>query len=352
MSLARALKRRPDSRYALQLLKYLDTNAGALSPLLIVTHDYPDPDALASAWGLHHLARSFGIESRVVYGGVISRAENRSMVKLLKMPVHKLKAGEIARHRSVALVDTQPAFENNPFPPTRRATMVIDQHEPVGPIPAALSLVDTGCGATCVILAQALLLQGVEIPDRLATALAYGIISDTLDLYRVDRDDVIQTYLRVLRRSDIRALAQIQNPQRSRRFFTTLGRGVQSAVAYRRVMVSHLGYVSSPEEVAHVADFLLTYDRADWSLCTGRMKGRLYLSLRTEVAGAAAPDVLRDMVDDPAGAGGHGSIAGGTLTLGAKETESNWRALERMLQDRLAARLNLRRSGEFRRVFA
>ena len=344
-------KTRAGNRDALALLTYLAKNGGTLSPLLILTHDYPDPDALASAWALQHLAQSFDIESRVVYDGLISRAENRAMVMRLKMPVHKLRAGEVRRARSVALVDTQPAFANNPFPSRRRATIVIDQHEPAGPVAADLALIDTGCGATCVILAQALLLQGLEVPMPLATALAYGILSDTLDLYRDERDDVIQTYLRVLRRSDMRALAQIQNPQRSRRFFTTLGRGVLAAVAFRRIMVAHLGPIASPEDLAHVADFLLSYERADWSLCTGRLKGHLYLSLRTEVAGADAGDVLRHVVADPAGAGGHGAIAGGKVMIGADATVAEWHALERRLQTRLAARLRVPASGEFRRIF-
>lgn len=350
MPLTRNALTRAGNSHALELLAYLARHASRLSPLLILTHDFPDPDALASAWGLQHLARAFGVDSRVVYGGVINRAENRAMVRLLKMPVHKLKAGEVARYRSVALVDTQPAFENNPFPARRKAAIVVDQHDPAEPVSADLALVDPGCGATCVIVAQALLLQGLEIPPPLATALAYGILSDTLDLYRVERDDVIQTYLRVLRRSDMRTLARIQNPQRSRQFFTRIGQALQKAVAYRRVLVAHLGPVSSPENVAHVADFLLTYDRADWSLTTGRVKGHLYVSLRTDTA-VRAVEVLRHVVNEPTDAGGHGSIAGGRVTVGADAAEGDWRAAERKVQARLAARLKLPASGEFRRVF-
>jgi nanoRNase/pAp phosphatase (c-di-AMP/oligoRNAs hydrolase) len=75
--------KRETETYASQLLTFLDTHGDRLSPLLVLTHDYPDPDALASAWALGHLAQAFGIETRVVYGGLITRAENRAMVKLL-----------------------------------------------------------------------------------------------------------------------------------------------------------------------------------------------------------------------------------------------------------------------------
>jgi len=180
--------------YAQELLRFFAANRQSLSPLLILPHDYPDPDALAAAFALHFLAREYsGIESRIAYRGVIGRTENQAMVNTLRIPVHRLKPADLKKYRQVALVDTQPAFDNNPFPANRRATMVIDQHESTVPPAADLALVDTACGATCVILAQALLLQNVEIPPRVATALAYGILSDTLNLYRAERPDVAQT---------------------------------------------------------------------------------------------------------------------------------------------------------------
>ncbi|ODS52668.1 MAG: hypothetical protein ABS36_16625 [Acidobacteria bacterium SCN 69-37] len=337
--------------HARQLLAFLSAHRRRISPLLILTHDFPDPDALASAWGLHHLAKAVGIDAHIAYGGVIGRAENRAMVELLRIPVHRLKPSDLRRYAHVALVDTQPRFENNPFPADRRATIVLDQHHPVEDVSADLAIIDTGCGATCVIVAQALLIEGIEIPVTMATAIAYGILSDTLDLYRVTRTDVIQTYLRVLHRCDMRTLAEIQNPPRSRHFFTTLGRSIRTAVVCRRVMVAHLGAVSSPEDVALVADFLLTYEHASWSFCTGRSRGNLHLSLRTGLPDAQASDVLRDVVDDPDEAGGHGGVAGGRIGVGRRTTADQWTALEQTLQTRLAKRLRLPAKAVFRRVF-
>ena len=51
----------------------------------------------------------------------------------------------------------------------------------------------------------------------MATAVAYGILTDTLDLYRAHRPDVVQTYLSVLQQADMKVLARIQNPQAVRR---------------------------------------------------------------------------------------------------------------------------------------
>jgi nanoRNase/pAp phosphatase (c-di-AMP/oligoRNAs hydrolase) len=337
---------------AKQLLEFLERNRESLSPLLILAHDFPDPDALSAAFGLQYLAQQrFGIESRIAFGGVIGRVENRAMVKLLRIPAHPLRRTDFKRYKQVALVDTQPAFSNNPFPKKRRATLVIDQHVSVEPPNAELSLVDPGCGATCVIIAQALLLAAMEIPARLATALAYGILSDTLDLYRATRPDVVETYLSVLHHSDMRALARIQNPPRSRSHFVTLSRCVREAVVRQRLIVSHLGAVQAPEIVAQMAEYLLTYDRVSWAFCSGRYKGRLHFSLRTSRSDAQAGEVLRDIVDNRKTAGGHRAIAGGSFLVGVERTDEEWQQREQTLQSRLVKRLRLSRRSEFRKAF-
>jgi nanoRNase/pAp phosphatase (c-di-AMP/oligoRNAs hydrolase) len=338
--------------YAKRLLEFLERHRETLSPLLILPHDFPDPDALSAAFGLQHLAQQrFGIESRIAFGGVIGRVENRAMVKLLRIPVHPLHKTDFKRYKQVALVDTQPAFHNNPFPRRRRATLIIDQHASLEPPHADLTLVDTGCGATCVIIAQALLLAAVEIPARLATALAYGILSDTLDLYRATRPDVVETYLSVLHHSDMRALARIQNPARSRGYFVSLNRCIREAVIRQRLIVSHLGAVKAPEMVAQMAEHLLTYDRASWAFCTGRYKGRLHFSLRTTRPDAQAGEVLRDIVDNPKNAGGHRAIAGGSFLVGVNQPDELWQQQELTLQSRLVKRLRLSRRTEFRKAF-
>src|SRR3989338_4394746 len=216
----------PAAQSARKLLRFLAGRKETLPTLLILTHDFPDPDALAGAFALNYLAeRFFGIQSRIVYSGIIGRVENRSMVQLLKLPVHKLRPTDLKRYENVALIDTQPGFKNNPFPPQRRPAIIIDQHPYVTKPMADLTIIDTECGATCVVLAEALLQMKTQIPSRIATALAYGILTDTMNLYRARREDVTQVYLKILPFCDMKVLAKIQNPARSKRFFTTLVRG-------------------------------------------------------------------------------------------------------------------------------
>ena len=337
---------------ARKLLQFLTERCHSLSPLLILTHDYPDPDALAAAFALAYLAQQhFGITSKIAYGGVIGRSENRAMIKMLNIPARKLRSMKFDKYRSIALVDTQPEFENNSFPAKRRPSIIIDQHPSVVRPVADIAIVDSECGASCVIAAQALLLQGGAIPSNVATALAYGILSDTFDLYRAHRADVIQTYLAVLHYCDMKLLAQIQNPPRSREFFLTLGRALSRAIMHRRLLVSHLGSVENPDLVSQMAEFLLTYEHVQWSFCTGRYRKKIYVSLRTKKSNVQAGDIMRSIFDDPRNAGGHDSIAGGSYRPAKNLSEQAWQDAEKDLQMRLFRRLRRASTVEHQKPF-
>ena len=49
----------------------------------VVLHDYPDPDAIASAYTHKVISAQFGIEVDIFYSGEISHQQNIALVKLL-----------------------------------------------------------------------------------------------------------------------------------------------------------------------------------------------------------------------------------------------------------------------------
>lgn len=335
-----------------RLIRFLSDHQRELSPMLIMTHDYPDPDSLASAFALHYLLqKGFKIPSRMVYGGVIGRMENQMMVQLLKIPIRKMVPVDLKNYDHVALVDTQPHFQNNSFPKKRKATLVIDQHRPFKKPEADFSIVDTECGATSVILAEALLLMRLPIPEHVATSLAYGILTDTQNLFRAKRRDIIQIYLGILPHANLKILAAIQNPSRNERFFVTLRRGIERAACARGLIVSHLEEVENPDFVAQVADMLLSYEPARWSFCTGRYRGRLHASLRLSQATPQADQLLRSVFLKRGEAGGHGTIAGGSCEVGLDAHEKDWQKLEKKLTQKLFRKFYRKGKGIFKHVF-
>jgi nanoRNase/pAp phosphatase (c-di-AMP/oligoRNAs hydrolase) len=338
-----------DAMKVSELSRFLQEGKDRLSPLLVLTHDYPDPDALASAYALFHLAREgFGIRAKIAYGGGIGRIENREMIRLLKIPVYKVHLSEFKVFENIALVDTQPSFGNNPFPRERRATIVIDQHALASPPDADFTLVDTQAGATSALMARELLAADIKIPSRLATALVYGILSDTLDFHRITRGETIETYLQMLHLADVRLLARIQNPSRPREFFGDLARGINKATIQENLVVSHLGMVKNPDFVAQMADFLLTCEGVEWAFCTGRHGEDLHLSLRTSIPETSAAAVLRGIVDHPRQAGGHGQIAGGKIRIGRAMGQRTRDPIEQSLTVRLVGRLRITRQNQSR----
>jgi len=322
-----------------RLVKLLTEKGRQLSPLTILTHDHPDPDALASAWALAFLAQKLGkIRCRIVYGGAIGRAENRMMAERLFVPARPLRKGELAGVPHLALVDTQPPFKNNRCPPRRIPDLIVDHHPRHADTQADLALIDEQVGATTTILVEALFAAGLRVPRRLATGIVYGIGSETQNLGREASPRDMDAYQAFWPKAHMKTLWRISYPQRSEGFFETLATGIRGAFVAGRVVGVHLGEVSTPDSVAQIADFLLTLEKMQWSIVTARFNGRLHVSLRSNDPLAGAGRLLKRLLGGGNRGGGHAMIAGGSLELGADASQQKWReAEERVVADFLSS---------------
>lgn len=311
-----------------ELLHFLAKRAKALSPLLILTHNHPDPDCLASAVALAFLAeRLHGIRCRIAYGGIIGRVENQAMARVLRLPVHPLREADLKRYADIALVDTQPPFQNNPFPKNRRPTLVLDHHPRNKNTQADCVLVDPSYGALSTLLTEALRASGLAPTSMVSTALLYGIGSETQNLGREAGERDVEAYLWLHKIANLKALSRMQNPDRPRSFFATLARAIQRAFTHKTVIGVHLGDVPTPDLVAQMADFLLSHEGMRWSLCTGRYLGKLHVSLRARSPRAEAGRILKSLLGGGTRGGGHGRMAGGALPIG-EASEDKWREAE------------------------
>lgn len=334
------------------ILAFLAQHTQTLSPLLILTHDHPDPDSIASAWTLAILVEELhGVRTRIAYGGIIGRMENQMMVKILRIPLQPIRPDDFERYPRVAIVDSQPPFQNNPFPAHRVAAMVIDHHHRHAATKADFILVDEKSGATATLLSEALFSSGIEISPRLATALLYAIGSETQHLGREAGPRDISAYRRLFSLASMRALSKIQNPPRPGSFFYTIGKAVHRAFVVRNIIGVHLAAVPSQDIVAHMADFLLTYETMRWSLVTGRYDGRLFVSLRTLNPRAEAGRLLWRLLGGGTAAGGHAMIAGGSILIGREATERQWQEAEELLTMAFLRSQGLKEPFEFQYPF-
>lgn len=324
------------SRFA-ALAEHVEARSGR-GRWLVLTHDNPDPDAIAAAVVLAALIRrAFGRPTTAVYGGIIGRAENREMVRTLGISLVHIRSVQWARYKHFALVDTQPGTGNNQLPEHITPDLVIDHHpQRKASYAAAISDVRKGYGATATILAEYLLASGITITRRAATALVYAIRTETQDFSRgLGAGPDKEIYDLLLPHADKRLLARILYPRLPQRYFHDLQQALENLESVGSLIISHLGPLEQPDIVPEIADLLLRLEGKTWSLCTGVFDDRIYLSIRTTNPRAEAGRLMRRLLGKRGKGGGHGQIAGGWVPV-AKAAGGDVLALQKQLAARLA----------------
>lgn len=314
--------------------------------LLVLTHANPDPDSLASAVGLRHLAAAkLGMPSTFAIAGRIMRAENCEMVQSCDIEMVEQADVEVDAFDCLALVDTQPGFGHTHLPAHRDIDIVVDHHVPpqqqdAVPFPApSFSDVRTDVGATSSMVTGYLIDAGVEIPQLLATALFYGIQTDTADLSRNASPLDARAYDHLARLVDRKALRKITTPELTPEYYRALREALNNVRIYGDLVLCSLGRIEAPEMVAEVADLLLRLRDKQTVFCGGLVDHTYYVSLRTELS-RDAYDMLRGALDGEGSFGGHGSLAGGCVVLPDGEDRTVKR-FERRLERNILATLGL-----------
>lgn len=309
-------------RPAVRLPELKDALRGT-NRLLILTHDNPDPDALASAYGLLRLAETFnGVSAKIAFGGFVGRAENRTMVRELGLPVTPMGDVSFEEVDHIALVDAQPGTGNSSLPEGRDVTLVFDHHPLRGQTRQAKFYdVRDDCGATCTILTQYLQAAGVPLDGVLATSLFYGIQSETQDLGREATRDDIEASLALYPGADRALISRIRYPDLPRAYFRSLHRSLERARIRGPVIISYLGTLDYPDLVAELADFYLRLKGSHWSLCIGQFEDGILISVRTSLPDASAGELLRRVVGRDGSGGGHGMMAGARIPVAELSAE-------------------------------
>jgi nanoRNase/pAp phosphatase (c-di-AMP/oligoRNAs hydrolase) len=322
-------------------LREIAEKKSKVGPWLILTHDNPDPDSLASALLLCRVLRTaFHQRAAVAYGGIIGRAENREMFHSLRLKFSHIRSINWRHYKAYALVDTQPRSGNNQLPPRIVPDVVIDHH-PVRQhtLKGPFHDVRPKYGATATILAEYMLQAGIQPTHAEATALIYAIRSETQDFAREYTGPDKAIYDHFFPLVSHRLLARIQSPRLPLTYFSNLHDALENLETVDTLILSHLGQVEQPDIIPEIADLLLRLEGKTWSLCTGLYQDRLYLSIRTTNGKAEAGSLMHRLLGRRGKGGGHGRIAGGWLDLSKVADAEARRKLQRDIGIRLAREL-------------
>ncbi|NLF29550.1 MAG: hypothetical protein GX591_01540 [Planctomycetes bacterium] len=304
------------------------------STMLIVLQNNPDADGMAAAMALRKLANKLKVTCSIACSGTVGRAENRALVRYVNLKVREIAEMSPKWFNLIALVDTQPGQRNSSLPPRIKPQIVIDHH-PIRPETRTVAFHDVRStyGATATILYEYLQAASIKPDMPLATALLYGIRSDTQDFGRKAHQADIDASAELYGLANKRMLGAIQRGRVPLEYFRILATGLINARNCGRCIYSGLGVVENADMIAEVADLLLRYEEAEWSLCWGYHAGGALLSVRTISQDLPADRIVRHIVRHRGSGGGHPSMAAGQITLAA-DTVADRDRLDRLIPRR------------------
>ncbi len=297
--------------------------AGVLSgtkrgKVLVLCHNNPDPDSLAGAFAFSYLlSKKFGIRSVLGYGGVVTRAENKALIHRLRINIKQIGKLDQSKYHAIALIDAQPGTGNSLIDSRGALPLIVIDHHPLRKLSlkAPFNDVRPRYGATSTIITEYLAAAGLMPGRSVANALLYGIKTDTNSLLRgaCKADFTAFNYLSPL--TNPRMIAWIEKPSLSPDYFTDHLRGLSRTTLYRDVAICNLGKIHSEAIVPELADLLLRTEGISWSLCMGKIKNLMILSMRSTSRTNSAGKIIRRLVGKQGAAGGHWEMAGGQISL-------------------------------------
>jgi len=279
---------------------------------ILLQHD-PDPDAIGSALALRELLGRNRATTPIVTFGGITRPENVAMIRLLDIQVDQIAHDELHRDGArLALVDVQPPYFEQPL---GRVDLVVDHHPKRTSFKARFADLRSGYGSTSTIFTEYLRAAGMEPSQRLATALVYGIKTDTLFLERGSNLADLSAFNFLYPIANKAMITRIERPALPREDLESMGRALSRLQIDNGVAVIHMGEVSREDVIPQMAEFCLQIEGVDWSVVSGLVKDRVVICVRNVGYVKSAGDIMKKLYDDIGSAGGHRAMAKAVVPL-------------------------------------
>ena len=280
--------------------------------IIVQCHDNPDADALASGFGVYEYLRMNGKSPRLVYGGknIIHKSNLVLMVDSLGIPIEHVDF--LDNPQLLVTVDCQYGGGNVTFFKAENVA-VIDHHRVSGELPA-MNRVMSYMGSCATIVWDMLREEGVEINRNLATALYYGLYTDTGEFteitHSLDRD------LRDEADFDNTIVAKFRNANMSLEeldIAATALLGRDYIEEYRLAIVK--AGACDPNVLGIISDFVLEVDAIDICMVFSVIKNGVKLSFRSCIKEVSASEMAQEVCRDIGSGGGHYYKAGGFIPM-------------------------------------
>ncbi len=278
-----------------------------------------DPDALASAMALKRILARRVEAVGIAQVNIISRPDNLAMIKLLRIPTQKLTPLLAAQYDHFALLDSQP--HHHPDFAQFKFSIVIDHH-PISkehPVEADFVELCPTYGANSTIMTEYLYTFGIRPGKLLATALLYGIKTDTHSFeLKFDNIDINAfRYLTKFYSPDI--LHKILRSEFKKEWLKYFAIAFKKIRRIRHGMVVSMGLVESPDILVVLADLLLRVEGSSWAMVCGLSEEKLIVVFRGDGLRKDVGKFAISLFGDIGSAGGHKTMARAEIPLSLLE---------------------------------
>lgn len=270
-----------------------------------------DPDAIASALALKRLFWRKVRKVTIFHINPIERADNLALIRLLKIKMQRIRSMKGRKIRRWAIVDSQPhhheRFMNHPF------DIIIDHH-PIGPpVEAAFIDIKEEYGANATILTEYLRASKTIPSTRLATALFYGIKTDTDNFVRESSPNDMNAFRYLYPLANMNTIKKIESSEMSRETLKHFRFAMKQVVFIEDIAYINMEEVAHPDVLVIIADFFMKLAEAEWSVAAGIYEDRLIVILRNAGFRGDAGKTAQRLF------GGWGGSAGGHKTAARAE---------------------------------
>lgn len=282
--------------------------------VLIMLHNDPDPDAMASGLALRNVLRR--TKQTAIIGALqgVTRPENLRMLNLLDIHVDIMTPESIREYDRICMVDVQPHYFGGLID---RVDLVIDHHPEQPGYTAVFKDVRADYGSTCTILTEHLRAVDVNISERTATAMLYAIKSDTLFFNRQTNRVDIEAFSFLYPLADPAMIRKMEGSEITSERLDYVLKAHQGGRLVDQVFCTFLGVLPREDFIPYVADFFLQLEHVKWTVVAGVVNDLLVISVRNLGYSKNAGEFARRFFGDIGSAGGHRAMAKAVVSMQA-----------------------------------
>jgi nanoRNase/pAp phosphatase (c-di-AMP/oligoRNAs hydrolase) len=280
--------------------------------VLILLHNDPDPDAMASGLALRNVLRRTKQTAVIAAQQGATRPENLRMQNLLDIQVESITAEQLPGFDRIAMVDVQPHYFGEAF---HRVDLVIDHHPEQPGYSAVFKDIRAHYGSTSTILTEHLRAVDANISERTATAMLYAIKSDTLFFNRQANRVDLEAFSYLYPLADAAMIRKMEGAEITVERLDYVLKAKQNGRMVEQVFCSFIGTSPREDFIPYVADFYLQLEDVKWTVVAGIVNDSLVMSVRNLGYGRNAGEFVRKYFADIGSAGGHRAMAKAVVPL-------------------------------------